>query len=133
MKLNPVGSTVLGTQMLTNSAIQLPTTHKKNSGKSSNSKKKSKKKAKDKYDCRMRSRSAGPALDGLLYFPQIKVLIRPTFKYFDTLSTASSQGGLQHMVITPLNAFYLEENNFYPSGNKDQIKLLKNNSPLERM
>jgi hypothetical protein len=125
LKATPVGSTVSGTQMFAKTAIkQMPSsTNGKDSGKRVNNKKcKRKAKANDKYHSKPREQRH--SLDGLLYFPQVKVLLRPDFQHFDTLSIASSQGPFQHMVITPLNAFYLEENGFYPGGNQDFVELL---------
>jgi hypothetical protein len=68
-------------------------------------------------------------LDGSLYFPLLGLLVKSNLEYFDTLSMAdqsayASEPGVQHMNITPLNAFQLEQEGIIPEGPAEEIEIL---------
>jgi hypothetical protein len=69
------------------------------------------------------------SLDGSLYFPVLGILVKSGMHHFDTLSMGSQricawEPGVQHMNITPLNAFRLEEQGFIPEGKPEEIEIV---------
>jgi hypothetical protein len=69
------------------------------------------------------------SLDGSLNFPVLGILVKSGMPHFDTLSMGSQriyawEPGVQHMNITPLNAFWLEEQGFIPEGKPEEIEIV---------
>jgi hypothetical protein len=82
----------------------------------------------DKYSVKKKKMEVH-SLDGSLFFPSLGVLIKSDLNHFDTLAMAdqvhyASEGGVQHMNITPLNAYQLEQQGFFPEGQKSEIEIL---------
>jgi hypothetical protein len=83
----------------------------------------------DKYSLKKTKYTPQSSLDGSLYFPFIGILVKSDVNHFDTLSMADQvryacENGVQHMNITPNNAFYLEQEGFIPEGPAEEIEIL---------
>lgn len=124
MNTNYASSSVRGTDMFAPPQLIVPE-HWQKTEQSKLNKKKGKKKKPNKY--RVDGTEVRMHLDGLLFFPDIGILIHPDLGHFDSslcISNSTSEPGLPHMVITPLNAFHLEASGAFPQGSANEIELL---------